>query len=79
MEMMKIVIRKLKKNIIATVMLKSQNRATKIHARLKVTTCLYLSPINRARSLSTLIAVNVNKDTPANIAAKLLKILKIQF
>ena len=30
---------------------------------LKDTTCLYLSPSNKARSLSTLIAVSVNKDT----------------
>jgi len=31
---------------------------------LKVTTCLYLSPSNKATSLSTLIAaVSVNKDT----------------
>ena len=30
---------------------------------LKVTTCLYLSPSTRARSLSTLNAVNVNKET----------------
>jgi len=66
----------LKKNIIATVMQKSQNRATEIHVRFKVTTCLYLSPISRARSLSTLIAVSVSKDTPANTAAKLLKTLK---
>ena len=34
--------------------------------RLTVTTCLYLSPSNRERSLSTLIAVIVNKDTPLN-------------
>ena len=30
---------------------------------LKDTTCLYLSPSNKATSLSTLIAVSVNKDT----------------
>ena len=36
--------------------------------RFKVTTWLYLSPSNRARSLSTLIAVSVNSD----IAVKLL-------
>ena len=37
-----------------------------IFTRLTVTTCLYLSPSNRARSLSTLIAVIVDKDTPLN-------------
>ena len=37
------------------------------HVLLKVTTCLYLSPSNKARSLSTLIAVNVNKDTAHKI------------
>ena len=36
---------------------------TVINVLLKVTACLYLSPSNKARSLSTLIAVNVNKDT----------------
>ena len=30
---------------------------------LKVTTCLYLRPSGKARSLSTLIAVNVTNDT----------------
>ena len=34
-----------------------------MHVRLKVTVCLYLSPNNRARSLSTLMAVIVSKDT----------------
>ena len=33
--------------------------------RFKVTTCLYLNPNNRARTLSTLIAVSVNKDDKA--------------
>ena len=37
-----------------------------IYMRFKVTVCLYLIPNNRARSLSTLMAVNVNKDTPHN-------------
>ena len=35
--------------------------ATRTH--LNVTTCLYLSPKHRARSLSTLIAVSVKTDT----------------
>ena len=34
---------------------------------LKVTASLYFSPINSARSLSKLIAVDVNKDTPLKI------------
>jgi len=37
--------------------------------RFKVTTCLYLSPNNRARSLSTLSSARVATDTPHKIAA----------
>ena len=37
-----------------------------IHVRFQVIICLYLVPNNKARSLSTLMAVNVNKDTPHN-------------
>ena len=37
-----------------------------IYVRFKVIICLYLVPNNKARSLSTLMAVNVNKDTPHN-------------
>ena len=33
------------------------------HVLLKVTTCLYLKPSSKARSLSTLIAVSVTNDT----------------
>ena len=36
---------------------------------LKVTTCLNLEPSNRARSLSTLIPVIFNKDTPHKVKA----------
>ena len=36
-------------------------------ARFKVITSLYFSLINSARSLSKLIAVDVNKDTPLKI------------
>ena len=39
------------------------------YVRPKVTTCLYLSPNNRARSLSTLMAVRVETDTPHKIYA----------
>ena len=45
---------------------KIQNVAVMMYVRFKVTICLYLIPNNRARSLSTLMAVNVNKDTPHN-------------
>ena len=45
---------------------KIQKVAVTIHVRFKVTICLYLIPNNKARSLSTLIAVSVNKDTPHN-------------
>ena len=41
---------------------KIQMVATMIYVRFKVTICLYLSPNNRARSLSTLVAVIVIKD-----------------
>ena len=37
------------------------------YVRFKVTACLYLSPNIRARSLSTLMAVIVDKDTPHNV------------
>ena len=37
------------------------------YVRFKVTVCLYLSPNIRARSLSTLMAVIVDKDTPHNV------------
>ena len=36
------------------------------YVRFKVTVCLYLSPNNRARSLSTLMAAIVNKDIKDN-------------
>ena len=37
------------------------------YIRFKVTTCLYLNPNNRARSLSTLSSVKVATDTPHKI------------
>ena len=42
------------------------NQKQKIAARTRVnvTTCLYISPDNRAISLSTLIALHVRTDTP---------------
>ena len=44
----------------------TQKVATTIYMRFKVTVCLYRSPNNSARSLSTPMAVNVNKDTIPN-------------
>ena len=54
-------------DIEAKVMLVTQNKFTNARTRFIVTICLYLNPNNRARSLSTLIAVIVNKDTAVNI------------
>ena len=54
----------------APTMDKIQKPMTVIYIRFKVTTCLYLSPSNKARSLSKLIAVNVNKDTAPKVLPK---------
>ena len=46
---------------------KIQKVVVMIYVRFKIIICLYLVPTNKAaRSLSTLMAVNVNKDTPHN-------------
>ena len=45
---------------------KIQKAAVMTHVRFEVTICLYLIPNNRARSRSTVMAVNVNKDTEHN-------------
>ena len=45
--------------------------ATMIRILFNVTTCLYLTPNIRARSLSTLIAVSVNKDTQRKIVVRM--------
>ena len=45
----------------------NQKQVITIRTRFTVTTCLYLSPNNRARSLSTLTAVDVKVDTPQKI------------
>ena len=47
------------------VQLSIQTNITSARTRRNVTTCLYLSPIIRARILSTLIALDVNIDTAA--------------
>ena len=52
--------RLLKKYVIASAKLEIQDVITKVRKRLKLTTVLYL----RAKSLSTLIAVNVVIDSP---------------
>lgn len=49
----------------ANAQLSIQTQIMSVCTRRNVTTCLYLSPIIRARSLSTLIAVEVNIDTAA--------------
>ena len=53
--------------IIVTTVGSTQEVITIKYVRFKVTTCLYFSPNNRARSLSTLIAVSVNKDAKDKI------------
>ena len=60
------VIRKCEMEIDPAATDKVQKVAVMIYIRFKVTICLYLIPNNRARSLSTLIAVNVDKDTEHN-------------
>lgn len=52
--------RLLKKYVIASAKFEIQDVITKVRTRLKLTTVLYL----RAKSLSTLIAVNVVIDSP---------------
>ena len=44
----------------------NQTQVMTTRAPRNVTTCLYLSPNNRARSLSTLIAADVRGDTASN-------------
>ena len=55
-------IRGFQKLVHALTMEKTQEAITVINVLLKVTTCLYLISSNKARSLSTLIEVNVSKD-----------------
>ena len=50
-------------------MFRIQKETASPRVRFKVTVCLYLKPNNRARSLSTLIAVSVHKDTPLRLLA----------
>ena len=57
------VIWRFKKYIAEPIIERTQKTARVAHIRFEVTTCLYRSPNNRARRLSTLTAVNVNKDT----------------
>lgn len=50
----------------------NQKQIKTTRTRANVTTCLYLSPNNSARSLSTLIAADVKSDTPLKIQVKML-------
>ena len=61
------VIRSFQSIIVAPAADTTQETTTMRYIRFKVTTCLYLSPNNRARNLSTLMAVSVYKDTPHKI------------
>ena len=56
----------------------NQKQIVTTRTRLNVTTCLYLSPNNRARSLSTLTAVVIEADTLQRIKAETLYVLKIE-
>ena len=57
-------IKKLKSNcMITSETAINQKQDITAQTRLDVTKCLYLSPSNRARSLSTLMAVDVEIDT----------------
>ena len=47
-----------------------QPQARTARTRFSVTTCLYLNPQNRGRSLSTLRAVDVKTDTPQKVRDK---------
>ena len=49
---------------------RNQKQIINARTRFNVTTCLYLSPNNRARSLSTLIAADVKRDTPQRLKAE---------
>ena len=49
--------------IAAATMEQTQKISITTYVFFKVTICLYLSPSNRARTLSMPIAVNVSKDT----------------
>ena len=48
----------------------NQQQARTARIRFSVTTCLYLNPKNRARSLSTLRAVDAKTDTPQKVMDK---------
>ena len=54
----------------ADVQLSIQTQVMSARTHLNYTTCLYLSPIIKARSLSTLIALEDNMDTAAKTIIK---------
>ena len=51
----------------------SKKQTTRQRTRLKVTVCLYLNPSNSARSLSTLMAEAVVRESPQKVKSKILK------
>ena len=52
----------------------SKKQTIRQRTRFKVTVCLYLNPNNSARSLSTLIAVAVAKESPQKVKLKVLRV-----
>ena len=52
-----------------TIMAIQKQKASPLN-HLRVTTCLYRNPSESARSLSTLIAVNVSKDTEVRMVKR---------
>jgi len=67
----------LNKNNAPNEQLSIQKKLMSARTRLNVTTCLYLMPIFRARSLSTLIAVDVNIDTADKTRVEMAKIISM--
>ena len=51
-----------------------KRQTTRQQTRLKVTVCLYLNPINSARSLSTLMAAAVARENPQKKKLKKFKV-----
>jgi len=54
----------------------SKKQTARQRTRLKVTVCLYLNPRDSARSLSTLMAVAVKKESPHKVKLKVMKVMK---
>ena len=58
---------------------KIQKVAVTIHERFKVAICLCLIPKNRARSLSTPMAVNINRDETEHNAKLNMKTTPLEY